>query len=245
MDKLEKHAKNNFIILMVIMLFWIFMTFILQKILFPPSKNDLTTYEALKYYSHLKGYYGLDHITKGIAYIACVLIPLNFYFRLNNTKNHNEYNNIISTLFLLFYFLINGISLIIQGITAEFTINIISNSNIYSNHEFAVNLFRYVIQDGGISFSTYLVCNFCFIIWILYTNTLLKECKTTNKVALVILTGLKLILLALFIMSIYLVIYQIELAQSIFTFIDVINLVCLIIVYFNTYKMSKCIDNLV
>ncbi|PZH45875.1 hypothetical protein [Staphylococcus aureus] len=54
MDKLEKHAKNNFIILMVIMLFWIFMTFILQKILFPPSKNDLTTYEALKYYSHLK-----------------------------------------------------------------------------------------------------------------------------------------------------------------------------------------------
>ena len=56
-----------------------FMSFIFQKLLFPPSKNNLTTYEALKYYTHLKGYYGLDHISKGIAYIACVLIPLNFF----------------------------------------------------------------------------------------------------------------------------------------------------------------------
>ncbi|HDB7836995.1 TPA: hypothetical protein O6409_000309 [Staphylococcus aureus] len=156
MNRIEKHAKNTFIILMLIMLFWIFMSFIFQKLLFPPSKNNLTTYEALKYYTHLKGYYGLDHISKGIAYIACVLIPFNFFFRFNDIKKDNNYNNIISTLFLLLYFLVNGISLIIQGFTAEFTISLISESNIHNNHEFAVNLFRYVIQEGGISFSTYL-----------------------------------------------------------------------------------------
>ncbi|HDI1223461.1 hypothetical protein GQX36_04145, partial [Staphylococcus aureus] len=155
MNRIEKHAKNTFIILMLIMLFWIFMSFIFQKLLFPPSKNNLTTYEALKYYTHLKGYYGLDHISKGIAYIACVLIPFNFFFRFNDIKKDNNYNNIISTLFLLLYFLVNGISLIIQGFTAEFTISLISESNIHNNHEFAVNLFRYVIQEGGISFSTY------------------------------------------------------------------------------------------
>ncbi|HDA0646852.1 TPA: hypothetical protein O4T43_002735, partial [Staphylococcus aureus] len=152
MNRIEKHAKNTFIILMLIMLFWIFMSFIFQKLLFPPSKNNLTTYEALKYYTHLKGYYGLDHISKGIAYIACVLIPLNFFFRFNDIKKDNNYNNIISTLFLLLYFLVNGISLIIQGFTAEFTISLISKANIHNNHEFAVNLFRYVIQEGGISF---------------------------------------------------------------------------------------------
>lgn len=54
MNRIEKHAKNTFIILMLIMLFWIFMSFIFQKLLFPPSKNNLTTYEALKYYTHLK-----------------------------------------------------------------------------------------------------------------------------------------------------------------------------------------------
>ncbi len=145
MNRIEKHAKNTFIILMLIMLFWIFMSFIFQKLLFPPSKNNLTTYEALKYYTHLKGYYGLDHISKGIAYIACVLIPFNFFFRFNDIKKDNNYNNIISTLFLLLYFLVNGISLIIQGFTAEFTISLISESNIHNNHEFAVNLFRYVI----------------------------------------------------------------------------------------------------
>ncbi|HCZ2364925.1 TPA: hypothetical protein O2V68_002270, partial [Staphylococcus aureus] len=93
MNRIEKHAKNTFIILMLIMLFWIFMSFIFQKLLFPPSKNNLTTYEALKYYTHLKGYYGLDHISKGIAYIACVLIPLNFFFRFNDIKKDNNYNN--------------------------------------------------------------------------------------------------------------------------------------------------------
>lgn len=51
MNRIEKHAKNTFIILMLIMLFWIFMSFIFQKLLFPPSKNNLTTYEALKYYT--------------------------------------------------------------------------------------------------------------------------------------------------------------------------------------------------
>lgn len=126
MNRIEKHAKNTFIILMLIMLFWIFMSFIFQKLLFPPSKNNLTTYEALKYYTHLKGYYGLDHISKGIAYIACVLIPFNFFFRFNDIKKDNNYNNIISTLFLLLYFLVNGISLIIQGFTAEFTISLIN-----------------------------------------------------------------------------------------------------------------------
>ena len=79
------------------------MSFIFQKLLFPPSKNNLTTYEALKYYTHLKGYYGLDHISKGIAYIACVLIPLNFFLD-SMTSKDNNYNNIISTLFLLLYF---------------------------------------------------------------------------------------------------------------------------------------------
>lgn len=54
MNRIEKHAKNTFIILMLIMLFWIFMSFIFQKLLFPPSKNNLTTYEALKYYTHLR-----------------------------------------------------------------------------------------------------------------------------------------------------------------------------------------------
>ncbi len=126
------------------------MSFIFQKLLFPPSKNNLTTYEALKYYTHLKGYYGLDHISKGIAYIACVLIPFNFFLD-SMTSKDNNYNNIISTLFLLLYFLVNGISLIIQGFTAEFTISLISESNIHNNHEFVVNLFRYVIQEGGIS----------------------------------------------------------------------------------------------
>lgn len=67
MNRIEKHAKNTFIILMLIMLFWIFMSFIFQKLLFPPSKNNLTTYEALKYYTHLKGYYGLDHISNSIC----------------------------------------------------------------------------------------------------------------------------------------------------------------------------------
>ncbi len=179
MNRIEKHAKNTFIILMLIMLFWIFMSFIFQKLLFPPSKNNLTTYEALKYYTHLKGYYGLDHISKGIAYIACVLIPLNFFFRFNDIKKDNNYNNIISTLFLLLYFLVNGISLIIQGFTAEFTISLISKANIHNNHEFAVNLFRYVIQEGGISFSTYLVCNFCIIMWLLFSCSLLGSVNSS------------------------------------------------------------------
>ncbi|WP_343122385.1 hypothetical protein, partial [Staphylococcus aureus] len=181
MNRIEKYAKNTFIILMLIMLFWIFMSFIFQKLLFPPSKNNLTIYEALKYYTHLKGYYGLDHISKGIAYIACVLIPLNFFFRFNDIKKDNNYNNIICTLFLLLYFLVNGISLIIQGFTAEFAISLISKSNIHNNHEFAVNLFRYVIQEGGISFSTYLVCNFCIIMWLLFSCSLLKERKSVVR----------------------------------------------------------------
>ena len=63
-----------------------------------------------------------------------MLIPLNFLDSM--TSKDNNYNNIISTLFLLLYFLVNGISLIIQGFTAEFTISLISKANIHNNHEF-------------------------------------------------------------------------------------------------------------
>lgn len=42
MNRIEKHAKNTFIILMLIMLFWIFMSFIFQKLLFPPSSQVQT-----------------------------------------------------------------------------------------------------------------------------------------------------------------------------------------------------------
>lgn len=76
-------------------------------------KNNLIIYEVLKYYIYLKGYYGLDHILKGIVYIVCVLILFNFFFRFNDIKKDNNYNNIISMLFLLLYFLVNGILLII------------------------------------------------------------------------------------------------------------------------------------
>ena len=62
-----------------------FYEFYFPEIIISTFENNLTTYEALKYYTHLKGYYGLDHISKGIAYIACVLIPLNF-FRFNDIK---------------------------------------------------------------------------------------------------------------------------------------------------------------
>lgn len=216
MNRIEKHAKNTFIILMLIMLFWIFMSFIFQKLLFPPSKNNLTTYEALKYYTHLKGYYGLDHISKGIAY----------------------------TLFLLLYFLVNGISLIIQGFTAEFTISLISESNIHNNHEFAVNLFRYVIQEGGISFSTYLVCNFSIIMWLFFSCSLLKERKPVVRCLPLIISCLKLILILLFLLSILLVIYQTQSAQILFIFIDFLNFVALILVYLCTNPNNRGIDKI-
>ncbi|HCZ0824059.1 TPA: hypothetical protein O2J92_001472 [Staphylococcus aureus] len=244
MNRIEKHAKNTFIILMLIMLFWIFMSFIFQKLLFPPSKNNLTTYEALKYYTHLKGYYGLDHISKGIAYIACVLIPFNFFFRFNDIKKDNNYNNIISTLFLLLYFLVNGISLIIQGFTAEFTISLISKANIHNNHEFAVNLFRYVIQEGGISFSTYLVCNFSIIMWLFFSCSLLKERKPVVRCLPLIISCLKLILILLFLLSILLVIYQTQSAQILFIFIDFLNFVALILVYLCTNPNNRGIDKI-
>lgn len=114
------------------------------------------------------------------------------------SKKDNNYNNIISTLFLLLYFLVNGISLIIQGFTAEFTISLISESNIHNNHEFAVNLFRYVIQEGGISFSTYLVCNFSIIMWLFFSCSLLKERKPVVRCLPLIISCLKLILILLF-----------------------------------------------
>ncbi|HCW9445151.1 TPA: hypothetical protein OYH15_002701, partial [Staphylococcus aureus] len=86
---------------------------------------------------------------------------------------------------------VNGISLIIQGFTAEFTISLISKANIHNNHEFAVNLFRYVIQEGGISFSTYLVCNFCIIMWLLFSCSLLKERKPVVRCLPLIISCLK------------------------------------------------------
>ncbi|EOD4688665.1 hypothetical protein ACJQ73_000825 [Staphylococcus aureus] len=205
MNRIEKHAKNTFIILMLIMLFWIFMSFIFQKLLFPPSKNNLTTYEALKYYTHLKGYYGLDHISKGIAYIACVLIPFNFFFRFNDIK---------------------------------------SESNIHNNHEFAVNLFRYVIQEGGISFSTYLVCNFSIIMWLFFSCSLLKERKPVVRCLPLIISCLKLILILLFLLSILLVIYQTQSAQILFIFIDFLNFVALILVYLCTNPNNRGIDKI-
>lgn len=45
----------------------------------------------------------------------------------------------------LLYFLVNGISLIIQGFTAEFTISLISESNIHNNHEFAMFTINYIL----------------------------------------------------------------------------------------------------
>ncbi|UZW86868.1 hypothetical protein LE164_12785 (plasmid) [Staphylococcus lugdunensis] len=239
MDQLEKYAKNTLITLMFVMVFWIFMNIIFQSLLFPPPKNNLTTYEVLKYYTHIKGYYGLDHISKGITYIICSLIPLTLFYRFKNIKTTYDYRNMTGALFLLLYFLINGISLIIQGVTAEFAINIISKSNIYGSHEFAVNLFRWMIQEGGISFSTYIMCNFCFIIWLFFTCSILKEQKTSNKWTLRTISCVKIGLVPLFLLSIILIIYQIQLAQTVFVLIDFISLVGLILVFLKTSTITN------
>ncbi|HAY1871527.1 TPA: hypothetical protein JZ231_002351, partial [Staphylococcus aureus] len=140
--------------------------------------------------------------------------------------------------------LVNGISLIIQGFTAEFTISLISKSNIHSNHEFAVNLFRYVIQEGGISFSTYLVCNFCIIMWLFFSCSLLKERKPVVRCIPLIISCLKLILILLFLLSILLVIYQTQSAQILFVFIDFLNFVALILVYLCTNPNNRGIDKI-
>lgn len=234
MERLEKYAKNMIIALVFIMVFWILMNFIFQGFLFPPSKNNLTTYEVLKYYTHIKGYYGLDHISKGIMYVSCAIIPLSLFYRFNKIKPNYDYKNITGTLFLLLFFLINGISLIIQGVTAEFAISIINNSNTNNSHTFAINLFRWMLQNGGISFSTYIMCNFCFIIWLFFTHSILKEVKKSTEWTLRIVSYIKSALVLFFLFSVFLVIYQNQLAQTLFALIDFINLVVLIIVFYKT-----------
>ncbi|PZJ66635.1 hypothetical protein C7P68_13965, partial [Staphylococcus aureus] len=113
--------------------------------------------------------------------------------------------------------------------------------NIHNNHEFAVNLFRYVIQEGGISFSTYLVCNFCIIMWLLFSCSLLKERKSVVRCLPLIISCLKLILILLFLLSILLVIYQTQSAQILFVFIDFLNFAALILVYLCTNPNNRSI----
>ncbi len=73
MNRIEKHAKNTFIILMLIMLFWIFMSFIFQKLLFPPSKNNLTTMEfhILVYIIYIIGSY--MSVMQKVPYIIIII----------------------------------------------------------------------------------------------------------------------------------------------------------------------------
>lgn len=108
MNRIEKHAKNTFIILMLIMLFWIFMSFIFQKLLFPPSKNNLTTYEALKYYTHLVVILFVFFIKR--TKTSCQMFTINYIlFKINinptiftfNTFGH--ISNSICTNLIYFY----------------------------------------------------------------------------------------------------------------------------------------------
>ncbi|HGZ7149402.1 TPA: hypothetical protein ACOFWV_002627, partial [Staphylococcus aureus] len=115
--------------------------------------------------------------------------------------------------------------------------------------EFAVNLFRYVIQEGGISFSTYLVCNFSIIMWLFFSCSLLKERKPVVRCLPLIISCLKLILILLFLLSILLlsillVIYQTQSAQILFIFIDFLNFVALILVYLCTNPNNRGIDKI-
>lgn len=238
MKQLEKYAKNTVIVLLSVTLFWMIMNFVFQGFFFPTPKTDLSTCEILKYYTHIKGYYGLDHISKGILFVSCAIVPLTLFYWFKNFKTNYDHKNIVSTVSLLLFFLINGISLIIQGVTVEFAISVINTSNKNDNHTFAINLFRWLIQNGGISFSTYIVCNFCFIIWVIFTNSMLKEEKRLAKWMLKSISCIKIVLVPLFIFSIFLVIYQNQLAQTLFTLIDFINLTVLIIIFFKTSTLK-------
>ncbi|WP_242314767.1 hypothetical protein [Staphylococcus sp. acrmy] len=141
--------------------------------------------------------------------------------------------------FGLVYFLINGMSLIVQGITAEYTINSVKNNNIHYSHDFAVNLFNWVIKDGGISFSTYITCSICLLIWIYASSSFLKSSR--NKVLSMIVNVIKVVIIPLVIIAIISSIYQnISLTNTFFSIIDILALIWIFILLFNK---SEAVEN--
>ncbi|WP_143120384.1 hypothetical protein [Staphylococcus delphini] len=175
----------------------------------------------------IKGYFGLDHVSKGMIYIVGLLIPLNVYFKLKN--DNDNIGNTVALLFGVIYFFVNGTSLIIQGITAEFTIHLIDKENVLGSHEFAVNLFNWVLHYGGISFSTYIVVNICLTIWVMMIGKLVQSKSTVFPLFYNII---KYVLTLLVLISVVMSIMQIESVSAIFSMIDIIALLWIIIITF-------------
>lgn len=239
MRELEKYAKVTYISIFVLIVFWLLMSIVIQGILYPPTKSVSSTYDALIYYSHLKGYYGFDHVTKGISYLLGLIIPIYIFIKFKPKIGYINSNTFIMLLFGLLYFLINGMSLIVQGITAEYTINSVKNDNIHHSHDFVVNLFNWVIKDGGISFSTYITCSICLLIWIYATSSFLKNSR--NKVLSMIVNVIKVVIISLVIIATIASIYQnISLANTFFSIIDILALIWIFILLFNK---SEAVEN--
>ncbi|WP_323693744.1 hypothetical protein P3U23_09155 [Staphylococcus pseudintermedius] len=115
----------------------------------------------------------------------------------------------------------NGASLIIQGITAEFAPHLIDKENVLGSHEFAVNIFNWVFHYGGISFSTYIVVNIYLTIWVMIIGKLVQSKSYV----------LPLFVLILIVMSIM----QLESVSMVFSIID---LIALLWIFMITFKIS-------
>ncbi|UXS57171.1 hypothetical protein [Staphylococcus delphini] len=227
MATLDKSSKVITLLLLFSFVFWILMTLVIQGWVIPPPKNNLSTYEALEYYRQIKGYFGSDHVSKGIIYIVGLLIPLNVFFKLKN--DNNNIGNTVALLFGMIYFFVNGVSLIIQGITAEFAIHLIDKENVLGSHAFAVNIFNWVLHYGGISFSTYIVVNICLTIWVMIIGKLVQS---KSSVFSLFYNIIKYVLPLFVLISIVMSIMQLESVSMVFSMIDLIALLWIFMITF-------------
>lgn len=118
---------------------------------------------------------GFDHGIKGLVFLASIMIPIGLFWLLYKHKYPLDLN-IMASVSGVLSFLVLSVSFILQGTLAEYSIHLYNSSanGDFAKH-FAVYLFDWGVQQGGLSVSLYIVSNILAAIWILIHSMALKR----------------------------------------------------------------------
>ncbi|MDH9060950.1 hypothetical protein PYL11_12060 [Staphylococcus epidermidis] len=159
---------------------WIPITYLYQ-VIFYDTTNIKNTSEILQYYGIHKGYFGMDHGVKAIAYVGLSFFPILIMNKIISQKA--LFKHWIATFFGTVSFIIIGLSLMIQAFTAEKLVELYNNET--SNKDIYLKFFDFFITDGVLSYSMYIISYLIYCIWIIL---IYKNLKNYNKFSSILLS---------------------------------------------------------
>lgn len=138
---------------------------------------------GIAYWAEHRGLLGLDHGSKSLVLLLCPIIPVVLFHILKKIKAYQLYNVIALVAGILSFFILS-VSLMLQATAVEYAFKLYEQTeNAHSQH-FAVHLYEWVMLEGGLSVSIYIIANLLLSVWVSIHSYGLMTFYGYNKLAI-------------------------------------------------------------